>query len=150
MKRLICLLCLLASACTCIVLLSVARPQEAALVEPPPTYPNIASLPTPERDKPPYLGEWKISFYTPAADENGGYEGVTCTGAPIVIHQTAACAEGALPLGTEIYIDGVGYRTIEDYGCQDGTIDVAVETKAEAFELGVFTAGVWLCCMGGV
>jgi 3D (Asp-Asp-Asp) domain-containing protein len=98
-----------------------------------------------EADKPPYLGEFKISFYTPAADENGGYDGITVTGDPIIPGETAAVAHGTFPLGTVVYIDTIGYRTISDYGCREGYIDVAVETKKEAFELGVYDASVWLC-----
>lgn len=112
------------------------------------TYSEPVSHETDEADKPPYLGEFTISFYTPAADENGGYEGLTVTGDPIIPGETAAVACGTFPLGTVVYIDGVGYRTISDYGCRDGYIDVAVETKEEAFELGVYDAGVWLCMEG--
>lgn len=52
-----------------------------------------------------YLGEWRITAYTwtgnPCANGQYPTEGYT-----------VAC--NALPFGTKVYIDGVGFRTVED------------------------------------
>lgn len=90
-----------------------------------------------------YLGTFRISHYTDAPEENGGY---TCTaiGTPIIPGQTVAMKSGYLPYGTKIYIAGVGYRIVEDCGVGSGKIDVAVASKSEAFEKGVFYADVWV------
>ena len=53
------------------------------------------------------LGEWRITAYAetgyPCA--NGNYP---------TLGYTVAC--NSLPFGTEVYIDGVGFRTVEDRG----------------------------------
>ena len=90
-----------------------------------------------------YVGEFTISHYTASADENGGYT-TTSTGSPIIAGRTAAIAKGTLPYGTVVYIEGVGERVIEDCGIREGYIDVAVEDKQTAFNLGVFKAKVWI------
>ena len=54
-----------------------------------------------------YIGNWSITAYTHTGNccANGNYP----TDGYTVAHNT-------LPFGTEIYIDGVGYRTVEDRG----------------------------------
>ena len=54
-----------------------------------------------------YLGDWHITAYayTGSPCANGNYP---TTG------YTVAC--NSLPFGAEIYIDGIGYRTVEDRG----------------------------------
>ena len=54
-----------------------------------------------------YLGDWRITAYayTGSPCANGNYP---TTG------YTIAC--NSLPFGTEVYIDGVGFRTVEDRG----------------------------------
>lgn len=43
--------------------------------------------------------------------------------------------ELGLEYGDRIYIEGVGYRIIEDCGCSEGTVDVYVNNKDEAYAL---------------
>ncbi len=90
-----------------------------------------------------YLGQFRISHYTDAPDENGGYT-CTATGAPITPGRTVAMKSGYLPYGTKIYIKGVGYRIVEDCGVGSGKIDVAVDSKAEAMAKGIFYTDVWV------
>lgn len=84
----------------------------------------------------------EISYYTPAADENGGYDG-TSSGAPLTVGRTIAAGPG-IPFGTRIFIPGVGWRTVEDRGgaIDNSRIDVLVGSKSEAMERGRHMAQV--------
>lgn len=84
----------------------------------------------------------EISYYTPAADENGGYDG-TSSGAPLTVGRTIAAGPG-IPFGTRIFIPGVGWRVVEDRGSAitDGRIDVLVEDKETAYANGRHMAQV--------
>lgn len=90
-------------------------------------------------------GTYKLSFYTPAPDENGGYS-VTATGFPLDSGVGWICAANKkdFPLGTLLYIPGYGYRTVCDTGCRKGVIDVLVGDKETAFRLGVVEAEVYV------
>ena len=54
-----------------------------------------------------YLGNWSITAYTHTGNScaNGNYP----TDGYTIAHNT-------LPFGTQVYIEGVGYRTVEDRG----------------------------------
>jgi 3D (Asp-Asp-Asp) domain-containing protein len=51
-----------------------------------------------------------------------------------------------LPAGTEVYIDGLGWRTVEDNGSGIGgkTIDVFVDDHSYALQLGIRYAEVFI------
>lgn len=54
-----------------------------------------------------YLGEWHVTAYA--------WTGMPCAnGEYPEINYTIAC--NSLPLGTEVFIEGVGFRTVEDRG----------------------------------
>lgn len=79
----------------------------------------------------------------------GGGTGKTATGTDVTAGRSAAVDPNVIPLGAEIFVDygdGVLHSYIaEDTGSAVGGahIDLAVETHAEALELGVRTAKVW-------
>lgn len=79
----------------------------------------------------------------------GGGTGKTATGTDVTAGRSAAVDPNVIPLGAEIFVDygdGVLHSYIaEDTGSAVGGahIDLAVETHAEALELGVQTAKVW-------
>ena len=79
----------------------------------------------------------------------GGGTGKTATGTDVTAGRSAAVDPDVIPLGAEIWVDygdGVLHSYIaEDTGSAVGGahIDLAVETHAEALELGVRTAKVW-------
>lgn len=82
------------------------------------------------------LGKLKVTGYTPSPSENGG-TGLTCTGvrASSVVGQCVAANLKFLPLGTVLYIKGIGYRTVMDTGVRGKTLDVLVNTNREAYAL---------------
>lgn len=85
-----------------------------------------------------YLGAYDITAYEwtgfPCANGNYPSEGYT-----------VAC--NSLPLGTVLYIDGIGYRTVEDRGAtwhSDWWIDLYLGDVSECFEWGIRTRDVWI------
>lgn len=85
-----------------------------------------------------YLGAYDLTAYCwtgyPCANGNYPSEGYT-----------VAC--NSLPLGTVLYIDGIGYRTVEDRGADwhsDFWIDLYLGDEASCWEWGVRTRDVWI------
>ena len=63
-----------------------------------------------------------------------GGNGITASGTPVTAGLTVAVDPDVIPLGTVLYIEGVGIRIAQDTGSAvtGQKIDVAVETHAEA------------------
>ena len=85
-----------------------------------------------------YIGAYDITAYEwtgyPCANGNYPTEGYT-----------VACNN--LPLGTLLYIDGIGYRTVEDRGADwhsDYWIDLYLGDVSACFEWGIRTRDVWI------
>ena len=85
-----------------------------------------------------YMGTYQITAYewtgNPCANGNYPEEGYT-----------AAC--NSLPFGTVVYIDGIGYRTIEDRGADwhsDQWIDVYMGDEWTCNQFGVQYLDVWV------
>lgn len=94
-----------------------------------------------------YLGEFKLTFYTPDPSENGGYT-VTATGKSLSanVWKAVAVDTSVIPLGSTVYIEGFGTFTAEDVGgaINGNRIDVLVGSHAEADALGVQWAKVYV------
>ena len=94
-----------------------------------------------------YMGDFKITYY---CDERYshicGGNGVTASGKKTNVGVTAAADWSVLPKGSKVYIEGIGWREIQDVGGGvDGKhIDVLVKTHKEALNLGTDHEGVWL------
>ena len=70
-----------------------------------------------------YIGEYNITGYDPYCYHCcGSTRGITASGVQAVIGETVAAQ--TLPLGTRLYIDGLGYYTVHDRSGGD-VIDVA-------------------------
>lgn len=84
-----------------------------------------------------------ITMYAPlSAGAIGGYDfsgdpSLTYSGEKVVPGETAAAGPN-IPLGTRIYVEGLGWRRVNDRGGAIGPndIDLAVATKEEAIEFG--------------
>lgn len=76
------------------------------------------------------LGTYSVTGYDICVQCCGKTDGVTASGAAATVGRTCAC--NAFPFGTVLYIEGIGYRTVEDRGgMSGGGIDVLCATHAE-------------------
>ena len=85
-----------------------------------------------------YLGNWQITAYTHTGSvcANGNYPSAG---------YTIAC--NSLDFGTEVYIDGIGYRTVEDRGSGSlGSewIDIFCDSYDECVAFGSQHLDVWV------
>ncbi len=76
----------------------------------------------------------------PRAVEGMCYSGdpnITASGAQVVPGVTVAAGR-EIPFGTRVWIEGFGMRVVQDRGGRIGSdnLDMAVETRAEAFQVG--------------
>nr|WP_286172646.1 3D domain-containing protein [Acetanaerobacterium sp. MSJ-12] len=95
-----------------------------------------------------YLGEYTIVAY--CAEQYPhicGGNPTTASGEPVTPGVTVAADPAVLPLGTRVYIDGIGGRVVQDTGgaIKGRKIDLAVESHQEAVAWGVQHKGVWVC-----
>lgn len=95
-----------------------------------------------------YIGEFKLTHYCTETYKHicGMGAGITATGTKVTAGRTVAVDPKVIPYGTQIYIEGYGWRTAEDCGgaVKDKQIDIAVNTHDEALSMGVANSGVWL------
>lgn len=82
-----------------------------------------------------YLGNFKITGYTPSPAENGGST-VTCMGDNLwnSVGWAIAVDPRVIPLGTKVYIEGIGYRVARDVGgaIKGNKIDVLTGSNNES------------------
>ena len=85
------------------------------------------------------LGEYNVTGYDPFCSHCcGKSNGITASGAVAEIGVT--CAMKDVPFGTRIYIEGLGYYTVQDRGVGKGVIDVACGSHAECYKVtGTYT-----------
>lgn len=93
-----------------------------------------------------YVGEFEITYYCACTTCCGKTDGITATGAMVKEGQTIATDWNILPKGTRVYIDGVGFRTVEDKGgaIKGKMIDVYGDSHQAALNAGRHTADVWI------
>lgn len=84
------------------------------------------------------LGRFKLTFY--------GDDTITASGKKPQINHTIAVDPRVIPLGSKIYIEGMGTYYAEDTGgaIKGNILDVFVRTEAEANRLGIRYADVYL------
>ena len=94
-----------------------------------------------------YLGNFKYTYY---CDERRphicGGSGVTASGAPTKVGTTIGVDPSVIPLGTTVYMEGLGFRVAQDTGSAVGGkhIDVLVSTHSEALSQTKLSGGVWI------
>lgn len=95
-----------------------------------------------------YLGEYKFTHYCTEASEHicGTGTGTTATGTQVTAGRTIAVDSTIIPYGTEVYIEGYGWRIAEDCGgsVKGNHIDIAVDTHDQALAMGTSHGGVWI------
>lgn len=86
------------------------------------------------------LGTFTVYAYCPCEKCCGQWSGgPTASGVMPEEGRTVAADWDVLPAGTEIYIDGVGWRTVEDTGSgiNGHTLDLYMDSHQDALEWGV-------------
>lgn len=96
-----------------------------------------------------YMGDFEISYYcnedySHICNDGGG--GKTSTGNDPIVGNTIAVDPQIIPYGSQVYIEGYGWRVAEDCGgAVDGNhIDMLVGTHEEALDLGKDNSNVWI------
>lgn len=86
------------------------------------------------------LGTYTVYAYCPCAKCCGQWSGgLTASGTVPEEGRTVAADWDVLPAGTELYIDGVGWRVVEDTGAGiDGqALDIYMDSHEDALRFGV-------------
>lgn len=97
-----------------------------------------------ENSKGQFLGTFKCTYYTGAADEGGS---ITALGTPVTPWYTVAVDPRVIPLGSKIRIegyDGIFYCADTGSAIKGSILDIAVGSKSEASNLGVQYHKVYL------
>ena len=93
-----------------------------------------------------YIGECKITYYCCEPYEHicGTGTGLTATGIPVAPGMVAVDPE-VIPLGSTVIINGQEYLAADTGEAIKGNrIDIAVESHAEASQMGTYSAEVWI------
>lgn len=90
-----------------------------------------------------YLGTWASTGYCPGSCCCGEWAtGYTASGTLATEGVTVAC--GSLPMGTTIYIEGWGYRVVEDLGVEGEWVDIFYSLHEAASAHGLQYVNVYL------
>lgn len=122
--------------------------RQEAEIELPPEYPTYLQSIEKKEEKPPYLGEWKVTVYTPYCDDGvWGYE--TASGETSKHLETCAVDPSIVPLGSVLDVSGLSVRAVDTGSAVKGNVvDIFFDgTKQEAMEwIAEFgdTAHVWM------
>ena len=89
-----------------------------------------------------YFGNCRITFYCPGACCCGQWaSGATASGTVATANRTVA--NGSLPFGTRVLIDGQEY-VIEDRGVGGDQFDIFVNSHQEALDRGLYYTDVFI------
>lgn len=89
-----------------------------------------------------YYGNCRITFYCPGSCCCGAYAtGITASGVPVQANRTVA--NGSLPFGTRVMIDGQEY-VVEDRGVGGDQFDIFVWSHQEALARGLYYTDVYV------
>ena len=95
-----------------------------------------------------YLGEFTLTYYcTENYEHICGGGGTTASGTKVTPGRSVSVDTSVIPLGSTLYIEGIGFRVAEDTGgaVNGNKIDIAVETHSEAINNGVNkNVNVWI------
>ena len=94
-----------------------------------------------------YLGNYKLTHYCTEKRKHicGTGAGITATGTQVTAGRTVAVDPTVIPYGTEMYIEGYGWRVAEDCGgaIQNKRLDLYMPTLEEAFQFGIRSCTVY-------
>jgi len=100
-----------------------------------------------------YMGDFKYTYY---CDERyphicGYGVGLTASGKPTEVGWTVAADTSVLPMGSIIYVEGLGFREVMDRGggVNGNHIDILMTTHNECFQQTLINGGIWVLVQKG-
>ena len=86
----------------------------------------------------------EATAYCPCEKCCGKTDGITASGAKATEGVTIAADTNVLPMGTRVYIEGLGYRVVQDRGgaIQGAKIDIFYQNHNDALQFGRKTVEV--------
>ena len=117
--------------------LSEIRPHDYPMVIQPEEVLEVVSEPEPMH----LYGNCRITFYCHCAACNGRAGANCASGVQPTVNHTVA--NGSLPFGTRVLIDGVEY-TVEDRGVGAFEFDIFVASHEEALQRGLYYRDVYI------
>lgn len=95
-----------------------------------------------------YMGNFRYTYYCDERYEHiCGYGiGKTASGKPTEVDWTVAADTSVLPMGSIIYVEGIGFREVMDRGggVKGNHIDILLTTHNECFSQSLTGGGVWV------
>jgi len=91
------------------------------------------------------LGEYNVSAYCSCSQCCGKSDGITFSGEKAVEGITIAADTRVHPIGTVLYIEGIGWRTVQDIGgsIYGNKLDIYFDSHSKALEFGRQYLEVW-------
>lgn len=80
-----------------------------------------------------YLGTYYATGYDTCARCCGKSDSITASGRRATVGRTVAMS--GIAFGQQVYIEGIGYRIVEDRGVGPGKIDILVNNHSEAYAI---------------
>ena len=93
-----------------------------------------------------YIGKYKITYYCACKQCCGKTNGITASGAKVQEAVTVAADTSKLPFGTNIYISGIGWRTVQDRGgaIKGNRLDIYISSHNDPMPYNVQNLDVWV------
>ena len=93
-----------------------------------------------------YLGKFKITYYCACKKCCGKDNGITASGVKAQEGVTVAANTSKLPFGSKIYINGIGWRTVQDRGgaIKGNRLDIYISSHNDPKPYNVQYLDVWV------
>lgn len=98
-----------------------------------------------KQNKVAYIGKYKITYYCACKQCCDKDNGITASGVKVQEGVTVA-ADTSLPFGTKIYIQGIGWRTVQDRGgsIKGNRLDIYIPSHNDPMPYNVQNLDVWV------
>lgn len=93
-----------------------------------------------------YCGEFEITYYDSCYECCGKTNGITASGAKVQEGVTVAADTSVIPMGSKIYIEGIGWRTVQDRGgaVKGNKLDIYVPSHDSPMPYNKQKLNVWV------
>ena len=93
-----------------------------------------------------YCGEFEITYYDDCELCCGKNDGITASGEKVQEGVTVAADTSIIPMGSKIYIEGIGWRTVQDRGgaIKGNKLDIYVPSHDSPMPYNKQKLNVWV------